>query len=139
MNKVDNLLESALELAKTLQTEKDSGKIDKKVKSDISSFGTAIQQCGLIPAVAMFSNTNSESGKRNVKMLNIIYALLYGDIEGKTDEQLKSQPLLLQVVLKNREDKTMSNTMRYETMQACIALKLAVRTFKLEEVNDANS
>ncbi|MFZ1978856.1 MAG: type III-B CRISPR module-associated protein Cmr5 [Bacteroidota bacterium] len=138
MKKVDNLLESALELAKILQTEEDSGKIDKKVKSDISSFGTAIQQCGLIPAVAMFSNTNSESGKRNVKMLNLIYALLYGGIEGKTDEQLKSQPLLLQVVL-NRENKTMSNTMRYETMQACIALKLAVRTFKLEEVADAQS
>ena len=83
MNKVDNLLESALELAKILQTEKDSGKIDKKVKSDISSFGTAIQQCGLIPAVAMFSNTNSESGKRNVKMLNLIYALLYGELKVK--------------------------------------------------------
>ena len=138
MKKVDNLLEPALELAKLLQTGDGSGVIDTKVKSDISSFGTAIQQCGLLPAIAMYSNTSTESGKRGVKMLNIIYALLYGSIENMTEDQLKSKLLLLENALKEKNDAKIY-VIRREIMQACIALKLAVRTFKLEEVSDEQS
>lgn len=156
MKKVDNLLEPALALAKEyLQTKKDSGIIDEKIKSDISSFGTAIQQCGLLPAVAMYSNTSTESGKRGVKMLNIIFALLEKESDGKAlsiDRQkdiiaksiraINGKIEIDQLLLKKHvaeTDYAKLNILRKETMQACIALKLAVRTFDLQEVSDEKS
>lgn len=143
MKKVDDLLEPALELAREFLQSKDKpGAINKTVKSDISSFGTAIQQCGLLPATAMYSNPESESGKRGVKMLNIIFALLEEDAQGKTPPTDTLLALLSGIDIE-RKQLLLENLLnpdtpirRRETMQACIALKLAVRTFDLQEVND---
>ncbi|MCL4539190.1 MAG: hypothetical protein M1378_06260 [Bacteroidetes bacterium] len=148
MKKIDDLLEPALALAAEYLLE--DGKMDRRSNSDISSFGTAIMQCGLIPAVAMYSNVNSDAGKRHLKMLYVIFALLRPDENGGTptvDEIEKTtrvetdHPLFLNMLLDKGvdRDKTELVKWRRNTMQACIALKLAVRTFRLEEVHDERS
>lgn len=138
MKKVDDLLGPALELAQMLQIDGKEGAIDRRVNSDISSFGTAIMQCGLIPAVAMFSNSNSDAGDRTVKMLNIILKLTDERIEVTDFEKGKHLLTYVLDILDTRNNAKLHDAQR-NIMSACVALKLAVRTFSLEEAADARS
>lgn len=129
MRKVDQLLEKAIELCEVhliLQNV-----IDERCESDIASFGTALLQSGLAPAVAMYSDSTSDAGKRRLKILAIVDRLLgSGPISDALDERNKS--LLRRVLSENDADN--KRMLRQEIMTVCIALKLAIRTFELKAV-----
>ena len=133
MKKVNDLLERAIMLSQDHLREATGG-INEKRKGDIASFGTALMQSGLLPAVALFSDTGTNSGKRRNQMLNVLYALLGGSLTTQDISEHKKK--LLASVLSKDDDARAA--MRQELMTACIALKLAIRTFHLEKIKEEN-
>jgi hypothetical protein len=133
MKKVNEMLEKAIKLSTVYLTEA-SGVINDKRKADIASFGTALKQSGILPAVAQFSDTTTKSGKRRNQMLNVLFALCGGNLT-KTDFDNHNKIFLADIITK---DATQRAAKRQDLMSATIALKLAVRTFHLETINDDN-
>lgn len=141
MNKysVEKMLPRAYQVLKDTGIAKD-GKILKSYRSQISSFGAAVNTGSLLAAIAFFSvnaksknktedkisanaQTNeNEEDKENVKrskLMNAIFQLLNPDTEAKT---------LFAYVIENK-DKT--EKMTEDIINAAIALKLAMNLFEL--------
>jgi CRISPR-associated protein Cmr5 len=101
--------------------------IVKKVYNGyISSFGAAIIQSGILPAIANLEKTtqNTEGDKKNIAK-----ALLYILTDLKKYSPYKESNSLLEMALKLRNDKSFQSDLK----NAVIALKLSIRMFKLEE------
>lgn len=130
MRRFEKHLERALNVAAKLTT---NGKIDERMKADISSFGTALLHNGLLPAVALFSDSSTDSGRRRVKLLNAVYFVL------KPDEVVPSTGIPYNSTLLLIEALSLSGTqrgkLRTDIMDAVIAMKLAIRTFELEIIS----
>ncbi len=110
MNKVEKYIPRALEAVKEKIASKD-GKVAKEYNGYISSFGASIRQAGILPTVLFFENRNASSQQDRSKVLRAIEYILSVE-EGRIKD----------VALARKKD--------IET--AAVALKLAIRTFKLE-------
>ena len=130
MKKFEKLLERALSVAKLLSND---GKIDEKIKADISFFGTALMHNGLIPAIALFSDSSTSSGKRRVKLLNAVYYVLKPNLPLQDLRISNTKTLLLNEALQNNEQVRLK--LRNDIMDAAMAMKLAIRTFQLETIS----
>ncbi|MBK9961552.1 MAG: hypothetical protein IPP06_09580 [Saprospiraceae bacterium] len=129
MKKFEKLLERSLKVAALLSK---GGKIDEKVKADISSFGTALLHNGLMPAIALYSDSSSISGKRRVQLLNAVYLVLNQD-QHLPDALSKIKTQLLNHALACNPDQRAK--LRSDIMDAAMAMKLAIRTFELESIS----
>jgi len=126
MRRFEKYLDRAIKVAERLATSE--SKIDEKMKADISSFGTAILHNGLLPAIALFSDSSTDSGKRRVKLLNSIYYLLQP--ERQIPESIENHvPYLLNTALALGD--AQHEKLRSDIMDAAMAMKLAIRTFEL--------
>lgn len=110
MNKVEEYIPKALEAVKEKIASKD-GKVAKEYNGYISSFGASIRQAGILPTVLFFENRNAGSQEDRSKVLRAIEYIL-----GIGEGQIRD------VALKKKKD----------IEAAAVALKLALRTFKLE-------
>lgn len=119
--RINKLISIALEAAEK-HLEKD-GKIEKEYNGYISSFGAAVIQSGLKAAVAFNESESSGSAKDRKKLMKaILHILKKGQMnDGDNDK-------LMNYVLENDNPATKS-----DIMDAAAALKLAIRTFKLEK------
>ena len=126
-NKINELIPKALEAIKNSKMADDSNKVDKEYKGYIASMGASIIQSGLIATLAFYSNEQSGSADKRLKLLDAVI---------KTFVAPDSNEKLLQYVLsqtdigrnkaeKDKFEKQISNTL--------IALKLALRTFKQKD------
>jgi CRISPR-associated protein Cmr5 len=106
----------------------DEGEAIKEMTGYISSFGASIIQCGLLPAVALFSKKDG-GGKSKLPLMKVIYALV-GHGEEKD---------LLACVLSKYQNPAQMQQLQSEVMQAAIALKLAMRTFNIEKSTKVNN
>ncbi|MBP2202240.1 CRISPR-associated protein Cmr5 [Methanococcus voltae] len=88
--------------------------IKKEVNGYLASYGPAIIQSGLIPAVVFYE------GKDEKKIVNDLILKVIG-------EKGKDYTRLLEYACKNEAEA------KENIMDAIIALKLALRTFKIEE------
>ena len=115
--RIEKHVPKAIDIAKGLM---ENGKIDKAYNGYISSFGAAVIQSGLVPAVAFFSYENAKSdiekGKKN--LMAAIAKLL--DLPNDTD--------LLRHVIDNDNALTKDRVLDMAT-----SLKLAIRTYPLRE------
>lgn len=128
MKKPHELLERAIELTRThLLLPNEPAAVDEKRKGDIAAFGTALMQSGLLPAVALFSDTSTDSGKRRNAMLNTLFVLC-----GYGTEFKKNDKALLTYILEKKDPNERAK-IRRTLMAASIALKLAIRTFHLKK------
>ncbi len=87
-----------------------------------SSLGASIIQSGIVPAMAFFSNENSRASKERAKILKAIYKLIVPDTENNIDAKA-----LLYYSIEHKNDEDLAP----KIIDASIALKLAVRTYKL--------
>ena len=97
-----------------------NGKIPKEYNGYIAAFGPSIIQMGVIPAVAAYSNCNTQKGKNTIKICNAIYNLINND-----------NGSLLNYVL--QDNGVVPTYKKREIMNAITALKLAIRTFEFEK------
>lgn len=106
------------------------GKISSQYNGYIASFGASIIQNGLIPAVMLFENSNSNSEKeRSLLMKLILEGLL--KLYNKYEE-IEKKETLIEYIVQNKEkfqEKDINIRKDIETMAT--AIKLVIRTYEL--------
>lgn len=110
--RIEQLIPKAIDAVETHLA--NNKKVDSEYNGYISSFGAAVIQSGLVPAVAFYSSESSKSDKDKKKLLTAIADLM--QIEGK----------LLDFVLQNDFPTT-----KDWVLDVATSLKLAIRTFEL--------
>jgi len=104
---------------RVLDKEFSDGIIPSAYNGYISSFGASVMQSGLLPTLALFENTNARTKESKEYLTHIIIQVL----TGKNDDIS-----LLTHVLNNNE-----KLLKQEIMDIAIAIKLSIRTFKLDK------
>ena len=94
------------------------GKIPSAYNGYISSFGASVLQSGLLPTLALFESTNSSAKENKEYLTYIIFQIL----TNREDDM----SLLRYVLANNRE------LLKPQIMDVAIAIKLSIRTFKLD-------
>lgn len=102
---VEAYIPKALEAIKSLNIANENGEVAKQFNGYIASFGASMRQAGLLSTVLFYANANSNAEKEREKVVKAI-------------EQIISPATL-----------TYENRAKVEN--AAIALKLAIRTYKL--------
>jgi hypothetical protein len=131
MNKLvmQQYAEAALELLEDNPLT-EGGVVDKSMVGKCASFGPTVIDMGLKPAVMLYSNESSDSGADRRPIVRAIYAIL----QKTHPERVEGHQDLLAYVrgLQGFE----LHTAKEEILAACVALKLAMRTFPIrpEEV-----
>lgn len=121
--RIDKLIPKAIEAAgRHLSTE---GIIHSEYNGYISSFGSAVLQSGLKAAIAFNESESSGSAKDKRPLMRAILELVT-----KTIVEKDSKAKLLDHVLSFGEN---TSAIKDEIMDAATALKLAIRTFKLDK------
>ncbi|MBD3793974.1 MAG: hypothetical protein IE889_07440 [Campylobacterales bacterium] len=110
MNKrIESFIPKALEAIESLGISK-SGRVPKEYNGYIASFGASVRQAGLLATILFYDNANSNAQEDRTKVIRALEAIT-GD---KLDKNTKNTPAL-----------------RTKVEDAAIALKLALRTYKL--------
>lgn len=128
MRTVEKLIPAAIKAVNDKMAK--DGKVNSAYKGYISSLGAGIIQSGLLPTLAMYKG-NEDSDKKKAEtghLLNAIYEVVKSKHEPKPkDNNLFDYALNKMQQVENRQ------TVINEILNASIAIKLAIRTFKLEE------
>lgn len=124
MKKLDELIRLAIQVADCKLTE--NGKISKKYNGYISSFGASVTLSGLFPSIAFYENKNAESADMKNRLMQAILTLIA--IRDATAAEFDS--------LINFAFSRMYPTAKQEILDAATALKLAIRTFELIDVQE---
>jgi len=114
--RIESYIPKAIEV---LNKEFSNGKIPSAYNGYISSFGASVMQSGLLPTLALFENTNAKTKESKEYLTHIIIQVLTGK-----DDDIS----LLHYVLKGNEE-----LLKTKIMDIAIAIKLSIRTFKLEK------
>ena len=112
--RIERYIPKAIEV---LSREFDDGVIPSAYNGYISSFGASVLQSGLLPTLALFENTNA-STKENKEYLSYLIVRILTDSSADRS--------LLQYVINHK-------TSREEILDISIAIKLSIRTFKLDK------
>jgi len=104
---------------KVLEKDFVDGKIPSAYNGYISSFGASIMQSGLKPTLALFENKDSNTKEKKEYLSKIILKVL--------DKSTQETSLLKYVI--NGNEKLLKD----KIMDISIALKLSIRTFKLDK------
>ena len=107
---IESYIPRALEAIKRFEIATNNGEVPKQFNGYIASFGASVRQAGLLATTLFYQNTKNTEEDRS-KVIDAI-------------EFIIEQPIVTQ---ENRVEK---NT-REKVEDAAVALKLAVRTFKL--------
>ena len=107
--KIEDYIPKAMEAIESLEIVK-NGEVAKEFNGYIASFGTSIRQAGLLATALFYGNENSNAIDKREKVVYAIERMI-----GHT------------IVNNNKVDKST----RVEVEYAAIALKLAIRTYKL--------
>jgi CRISPR-associated protein Cmr5 len=129
MRAVENLIPAAI-AAITSSGMSDNGAVNKAYKGYISSLGASIIQSGLLPTLAMYKGTEGSDNKKAETscLLNAIFSVVKSKYNPKpTDDNL------FDYALRIMQKPEMRQMVINEIMNASIAVKLAIRTFKLIE------
>lgn len=95
------------------------GVVSSAYNGYISSFGASIMQSGLLPTLALFENTNASTKENKEYLSYLIVQVLRGD---------SADVSLLRYVLDGNQE-----LLKKEILDISIAIKLSIRTFKLDK------
>ena len=131
MNKVqvDKWIPPAYDLIKRLKIAEDN-KVDKGFRSQISSFGAALQMGSVLSAVTFFTKEDKSRVDRH-KLMTAIYYLIFPPKEDDPgDTEYPDERLF--VALRDKK------TNREEVCNAAVAVKLALNLFELKPGKDGD-
>jgi CRISPR-associated protein Cmr5 len=121
--RIEAYLPDAIAIISEVGIADNNDEVDSKFNGYFSSFGAAIVLSGLKPALAFYSNT--KTAKERSKILKAVYKLMVDRSLGQEVEAVK----LLHYYIANENDKML----KYKILDAAVALKLAVRTYKFKD------
>jgi CRISPR-associated protein Cmr5 len=144
MNKIEKLLPYSLKAAQRFITiDKGELSVPKQFKGYISSFGASVIQSGLMPTLAFYSDAKKAKGDRSLLVPALIDILFQNEsypidieVQKKLDDLDKDKEKDMKQIVHyffawlleaNSEN---PQKLRKELMDASIALKLALRTFR---------
>jgi len=134
MRTVENLIPFAIKAVSEskMEDEKKKGVVNKAYKGYISSLGAGIIQSGLLPTLAMYKGAEKSENKKadTGKLLNAIYYV----IEKNHEPAVINEKDLFDYALQASKQPENRQSVINEIMNASIAIKLAIRTFKLEDL-----
>ena len=99
----------------------DNPEIAKEYKGYISSFGAAVIQSGLLPAL-YFNHQSEGSGKDRKKLMNVIFDVI------KMGYNINFSGNLLEYA---KQDNVNLKQLEKQILNAATAVKLVIRTYKL--------
>ncbi|WP_051412066.1 type III-B CRISPR module-associated protein Cmr5 [Halonatronum saccharophilum] len=123
--RIEEYIPKAIKLIEEEKIAKE-GKVPKEFNGYIASFGASMIQSGLLPAIAFYEDDNSKSQKERHKLMKVILRLI-----SEGDECSR----LLEYVIDNQDSK---DSIKRRVKDGAIAVKLAIRTFKLIDSGDKN-
>ena len=139
--KINKLIPLAVEAIRESKIADYNDVVKKEFKGYISSMGASILQAGLLPTIAFFANDEGKKAKSSY-LLKAVHIVI-------TDNNTNGQSLFKYVVDKTKKDnlpERQDNKIRMndldmnklylmeeEISDALIAIKLALRTFKLKD------
>jgi CRISPR-associated protein Cmr5 len=109
------------EAMRVLKEEFSDDKIPSAYNGYISSFGASIIQSGLLPTLALFEKKDAPTKEDKSKLTELILKILNENSNYNT---------LLEYVLDSKDDKLY---LKQKILDISIALKLSIRTFKLDK------
>lgn len=107
---VEAYIPKAIEAIEGLKIVNENGEVAKQFNGYIASFGASVRQAGLLATVLFYSNANSNAEKEREKVILAI-------------EQMIGYPII--------HNNSVDKSTRAQVENAAIALKLAIRTYKL--------
>lgn len=120
---IEKYLPDAISIIREVKIANENGEVNSKFNGYFSSFGAAIVLSGMKPALAFYSN--STKAKERSKILSAVYKLVVNRSTGENIEPVK----LLHYYLDHENDRLL----KHKILDAAVALKLAVRTYKFKE------
>jgi CRISPR-associated protein Cmr5 len=129
MRKVEILIPAAIKAVNDKMSI--DGKVNSAYKGYISSLGAGIIQSGLLPTLAMFKG-NEDSDKKKANTGCLLEAI-YEVIKSKASSQIISGDGLFDYALRASQQQNNRQAVIDEILNASIAIKLALRTFKMVE------
>ena len=114
-----------------------NGEVPNEYKGYIDTFGASIVQNGLIPAVLFFENKGGSGDKEKENIYEnrkkLLKAILYV-LKEKDDSKSPGTSSTMYEYIKYREGKGEdAKRIRQDIVDAAIAVKLALRTFKFKK------
>ncbi len=141
LRKIEYLIPAALDAVDTVLVKKyGKDNIPSGYQSAISGFGTSLLQMGLLPTLAVYTDTDNAAGIQRDVLLQTLFAIvLHQDSRFSadwkrqipTDENglLQTRNLLKKVAKSDFEQ----DELKAHLMQAALAFKLAIRTYNLKK------
>jgi len=109
--KIEAYIPKAIEAIESLEIVNRDGEVAKQFNGYIASFGASIRQAGLLVTALFYANANSNAEKEREKVVKAIEMMIGHNIINHNNKIEKST--------------------RTKVEDAAIALKLAIRTYKL--------
>ena len=130
MRKVEALIPAAITAVNIKMA--DNGNVNSAYKGYISSLGAGIIQSGLLPTLAMYKgNESSDKKKANTAFL---LEAIYEVIKSKPSVPIINGDGLFEYALRASQIENNRQAVIDEILNASIAIKLAIRTFKMVEL-----
>lgn len=118
--RIDTYIPKAMDLVKTHLL--DDGKVKNIYNSYISNFGAAVISSGVRATVAFFSKDEDHR-----KLLQLLYEIVTGKSTSKENSHTDINSLL--------DEEGDMNQKISKLMDAAAAIKLSIRTFKIDKTN----
>jgi CRISPR-associated protein Cmr5 len=129
MRKVEALIPAAITAVKNKMA--DDGNVNSAYKGYISSLGAGIIQSGLLPTLAMYKgNEGSDKKKANTAFL---LEAIYEVVKSNPSTTIMRGDGLFEYALRASQIENNRQAVIDEILNASIAIKLAIRTFKMVE------
>lgn len=115
-------------------------KIPTEFQGYISSMGASILQMGLVPTLAVFADKDSGAARERRRLLTILAKILYADPNFSDRKRLENQDdqVLFQLACAHVGNKNKIQTLKQFVLDAGVAVKLGIRTFKLVKTSENN-
>jgi len=131
LKKIEYLLPAAMAAVPAKLEE--NGIVLSGYQSAISAFGVSVMQMGLLPTFAVYVDKGSDADISREKLLAALQHILSSaESRYSRKAQLGQMPDLLKEALAVRTNPNTLRELQEHTLQAAVALKLAIRTFKLD-------
>lgn len=131
LKKIEYLLPAAM-AAVPAKLER-NGSVAAGYQSAISAFGVSIMQMGLLPTFAVYMDQDSDADIDREKLLAALrHILMSPESRYSRKAQLAQLPDLFQEALALSKNANGLRELQDHTLHAAVALKLAIRTFKLD-------
>ncbi len=132
--KINELIPSAMKAITESGIADSTGLVKKEFKGYIASMGASIIQAGLLATLA-FYNSKGEKKADSWKLLNVVFKLIKPSANFLMNT---NGSFLIKYIIEHPDYKDTNKKQRFvgyieeEIMDAIIAIKLALRTFKIE-------